>query len=76
MTWDPNKLHIASVPLESDEPFLEEAWGTKISKLLCRIPGEVGRAEYQLTFAPCRLPQKKEKAETPSGPQILRSTAT
>ena len=62
MTWDPTKLQIASVPLESDEPFLEEAWGTKISKLLCRIPGEVGRSECRLTFAPCRLSRQQEKA--------------
>ena len=61
MTWDPKKLQIASVPLESNEAFLDDAWGAKISRLLCRIPGEVGQAEYQLTFAPCRLSQQKER---------------
>lgn len=55
MSWDPRALHVMSSPLESDEPFLEEAWGTKLRRLICRIPGEVERAEYQFSFAPCRL---------------------
>ena len=52
MAWDPRALQIADVPLESDEPFLEEVWGTKLRRLLCRIPGEVERAECQITFTP------------------------
>ena len=59
MTWDPKALQIADVPLESDEPFWEGVWGTKLRRLVCRIPGEVERAECQITFAPCRLPQPK-----------------
>jgi hypothetical protein len=55
MTWDPQALHITSAPLESDEPFPDISWGTKLRRLICRIPGEVGRAEYQFSFAPCRL---------------------
>ncbi|MEI6033560.1 MAG: heparinase II/III family protein [Verrucomicrobiae bacterium] len=55
MTWDPRALQVTPVPLESDEPIFQEAWGGGLRKLLCRIPGEVAQAEYQLSFEPCRL---------------------
>ncbi len=62
MTWDPGKLRVASEPLESDEPFLEDAWGGKLNKLLCRIPGEVAEAECQSSFVPCGAGQPKRKS--------------
>ena len=52
MTWDPMKLQVVPAPLESDEPFLEETWGTKLRRLICRIPGEVARAECQFSYTP------------------------
>jgi len=55
MTWDPRALHVASAALESDAPFPNDAWGTNLRRLICRIPGEVERAEYQFSFAPFRL---------------------
>lgn len=57
MTWDPGELQIAPDELESDEPSLLDVWGVKLNKLLCRIPGEVERVEYQFSFEPCRLPR-------------------
>jgi hypothetical protein len=59
MTWDPLKLHVAPEPLESDEPFVSDAWGVKLNRLLCRIPGEVALAEYQFSFAPRLTGQQK-----------------
>ena len=67
MTWDPEKLQIASIPPESDEPFFEDVWGTPLRKLLCQIPGEVGRAEYQLSFALRQLPQRMSREPNASG---------
>jgi hypothetical protein len=52
MTWDPEKLDVLSAPLESDEPFLDAAWGTTLRRLICRIPGKVEQAEYQFSFEP------------------------
>ncbi|MEI8309467.1 MAG: heparinase II/III family protein [Verrucomicrobiota bacterium] len=53
MTWDLAALHVSPAPPESDEQFIEDAWGTKLRRLICRIPGCVSRAEYQFSFEPC-----------------------
>lgn len=52
MAWDPQTLHVSPVPPESDEEFLQAAWGTKLRKLLCTIPDQTERIEYRLTFQP------------------------